>query len=199
MFLENVFRPLYQFIYFLLLNSFKIMVTIYFQDVKTILDNWGANLENVINKPLHQTKLTDSASIGRHNFELVMNFLVHSILNNQNRFSNGDLLTLAKITVAIYFDYNCGQMIDVIQELFSACIEKALGADDDDTSILAFAQELFSLYKEDDLSNIIIDLFLPIESPVMKKLYSYLTFKLFKLLLGKTNNINAFPSSINDW
>jgi len=88
-------------------------------------------------------------------------------------------------------------MINVIKRLFSACIETAL-QENDDTSIIAFAQGLYSQYNY-KLLKMVVDLFLPLEGNTMKKIYTYLTFKLFKSLLEKTNNIRSFPSNINEW
>lgn len=127
-----------------------------------------------------------------------MKFMIHNIQKNPDALSDSDLLTLAKFAVVIYFDHHCGKMINVIQRLFRTCIETAF-RNGDETSIISFGQELYSNNAEKDVSHLVIDLFLPIESNLMEKLYSYLTFKLYKSLLGKTNNINPFSSTINDW
>lgn len=142
-------------------------------------------------------QINDYGKIGRHNFELVLNYISHNILKNEG-FKNSDLLTLAKIAATISLDYHCGQMIYVIENLFSTCINKAF-SEDNDTDIISFAQELYSSYKKSDLLNIVIDLFLPLNSPVQKKICSYLTFKLYKSFLGQTNNISPYPNDINDW
>lgn len=177
-----------------------IILIIYFQDIKTIFCHWGADLDTLINKPPIKSPLNDSTKyIERHNFELVMNFLSHSVMNEHNEFSNNDLLTLAKLTLTIYFDCHYGEMIDAIQELFSACIEKAFHYDDD-SAVITFGQELYSQLKNDNLSNMIIDLFLPLKGDhtVMKKLYSYLTFKFYLSLLDK-NSKEVFPSNFENW
>jgi len=88
-------------------------------------------------------------------------------------------------------------MINVIKQLFSACIETAL-QENDDASIITFAQEMYSQYNT-RLLKMVVDLFLPLEGSIMKKVYTYLTFKLYKSLLEKTNNINAFPTNIKEW
>lgn len=172
---------------------------IYFQDIKTILCNWEADFDTLIIKPLIESPLNNSKNIERHNFELVMNFLSHSVMNKHNGFSNSDLLTLAKFSITKYFDRYYGEMIDVIQELFSTCIEKAFHYDDD-LAIKTFSQELYSQLKYDDLSNMIVDLFLPLKSDhtVMKKLYSYLTFKFYRLLLNKNSKME-FSSNFENW
>jgi len=81
-------------------------------------------------------------------------------------------------------------MINVIKRLFSVCIETAL--EDNDTIIIAFAQELYSKYNKDDILNMMVDLFLPLKGEIMKKMYTYITFKLYKLLLGNTDDTSAF-------
>jgi hypothetical protein len=136
--------------------------------------------------------------IGRHNFELVINFISYNILKNNKKFNVAELLTIAKYIVTISFDHLCGQMINVIKRLFSVCIETAL-EEDNDTAIMTFAQELYSKYNKDDLLNMVVDLFLPLTGQIMKKMYTYLTYKLYKSLLGKTDDTIAFPSSIKDW
>lgn len=142
-------------------------------------------------------QINDYGKIGIHNFELVLNLISHNILKNKG-FNNHDLLTLAKIAVTISLDYHCGQMTNIIENLFSTCINKAL-SEDNDSDIISFAQELYSSHKKSDLLNIVVDLFLPLEGPIQKKIYSYLTFKLYKSFLGKTNNINPYPTDINCW
>jgi len=126
-----------------------------------------------------------------------MNFISYIILKNNKKFSEDELLTLAQYVAKIFFDHHCGQMINVIKKLFRACIETAL-QEDDDTSIIAFAQRLYSQYNY-TLLKMVVDLFLPLEGKIMKKIYTYLTFKLYKSLLERTNNISAFPSNINEW
>jgi len=126
-----------------------------------------------------------------------MNFLTYNILKNNKKLSDDELLTLAQYTVKISFDHYFGQMINVIKKLFSACIETAI-QENDDTSIIIFAQELYSQY-DSKLLKMVVDLFLPLEGNTMKKIYTYLTFKLYKSLLEKTNNISPFPSSIKEW
>ncbi|XP_027844062.2 uncharacterized protein LOC114124833 isoform X2 [Aphis gossypii] len=168
-----------------------------FEDVQLILSNWGADLDSLTNSKLLKCQIKDSEKIKRHNFELAMNFLTYNILKNNKKLSDDELLTLAQYIVKISFDHHFGQMINVIKKLFSACIETAI-QENDDTSIIIFAQELYSQY-DSKLLKMIVDLFLPLEGNTMKKIYTYLTFKLYKSLLEKTNNISPFPSSIKEW
>lgn len=167
------------------------------QDVQLILSNWGADLNSLTNNTLLKCQINDCENIKRHNFELIMNFISYIILKNNKKFSEDELLTLAQYVAKIFFDHHCGQMINVIKKLFRACIETAL-QEDDDTSIIAFAQRLYSQYNY-TLLKMVVDLFLPLEGKIMKKIYTYLTFKLYKSLLERTNNISAFPSNINEW
>jgi len=141
--------------------------------------------------------MKDFKNIGRHNFELVINIISHSILKNNQKFSVDELLTISKYIVKIYF-HLCGEMINVLKRLFSACIETAL-EEDNDPAIIAFVEELYSEHNEDDLLNMTVSLFLPLEGQIMKKMYTYLTYKLYMSLLGKTDNNNTFPSSIKEW
>lgn len=154
-------------------------------------------MDSLTNSKLLKCQIKDSEKIERHNFELVMNFLSYNILKNNKKLSDDELLTLAQYTVKISFDHHFGQMINVIKKLFSASIETAL-QENDDTSIIIFAQELYSQY-DSKLLKMIVDLFLPLEGKIMKRIYTYLTFKLYKSLLEKTNNISPFPSSIKEW
>ncbi|XP_025195249.1 uncharacterized protein LOC112594595 isoform X2 [Melanaphis sacchari] len=163
-----------------------------FGDVLNILYQWRADLDTPTTDPSLEYQ-----NIGRHNFELVINFISYNILKNNEKFSVAELLTIAKYIVKISFDRLCGQMINVIKRLFSTCIETAL-KEDNNTTIMAFAQELYSKYNEDDLLDMIVNLFLPLEGQIMKKIYIYLTYKLYKSLLGK-NDTCAFPSSIKEW
>jgi len=126
-----------------------------------------------------------------------MKFISYIVLKNNNKFSEDQLLTLAHYVAKISFDQHCGQMISVIKTLFSACIETAL-QEDDDTSIISFAQGFYSQYNY-KLLKMVVNLFLPLQGNIIKKVYTYLTFKLYKSLLERTNNISAFPSSINEW
>jgi len=126
-----------------------------------------------------------------------MNFLSYNILKNNKKLSDDELLTLAQYIVKISFDHHFGQMINVIKKLFSVCIETAI-QENDDTSIIIFAQELYSQY-DSKLLKMIVGLFLPLEGNIMQKIYTYLTFKLYKSLLEKNNNISLFPSSIKEW
>jgi len=135
-------------------------------------------------------------TIGLNNFELILEFISKSILEN-NGFSKKELLTIAKLTVVLSFDHHFRRRIFVIKKLFRICIETVFH-EDNESDIIAFSEELYSLHAEEDLLNTIIDVFLPIKSSLMKKMYSYLAFKLYKSLLGITNNINAFPTDIND-
>ncbi|XP_060854125.1 uncharacterized protein LOC132931987 [Rhopalosiphum padi] len=164
-----------------------------FDDVQNILCKWGADLDTPSSGPSLKCQ-----NIGRHNFELVINFISYNILKNNKKFSVAELLTIAKYIVTISFDHLCGQMINVIKRLFSVCIETAL-EEDNDTAIMTFTQELYSKYNKDDLLNMVVDLFLPLTGQIMKKMYTYLTYKLYKSLLGKTDDTIAFPSSIKDW
>ncbi|VVC34833.1 Hypothetical protein CINCED_3A013951 [Cinara cedri] len=167
-------------------------------DFKNILCNWGADLDT-LTKPLLKCQINDNINIKRYNFELILDFFSHTILRNNEGFSKNDMLILAKLTVAISQDYYCGQIINSIKQLFSACVVKALH-EDSEFEIKTFAQELYLQYEKDDLLQIVVVLFLPLEGPVLKKIYSYLTYKLFNLLLAKSDNIiKSFPSSINDW
>lgn len=154
-------------------------------------------MDSLTNSKLLKCQIKDSEKIKRHNFELAMNFLTYNILKNNKKLSDDELLTLAQYIVKISFDHHFGQMINVIKKLFSACIETAI-QENDDTSIIIFAQELYSQY-DSKLLKMIVDLFLPLEGNTMKKIYTYLTFKLYKSLLEKTNNISPFPSSIKEW
>jgi len=70
---------------------------------------------------------------------------------------------------------------------------------DNETAIVEFAQELYSKHTRDDLQNIIVNLFLPLKGPVTRKMYTYLTFKLYNLFLGETNNVNSFPVNNDIW
>lgn len=165
-----------------------------FQDVRRTLLNWNMDLDNIIFKPLPKHKINDNQQVGRHNFEFVIKFIIQSILRN-NKFKKNDLLILAKFAVAIYFDHHCGHMFNVIKKLFSTCIEKALPKKETDITI--YAQELYSKY-EVHLLKMTSDLFLPLESQIMKKIYAYLTFKIYKSLTGKVDSIIEFPSN-NEW
>lgn len=164
-----------------------------FDNVRIILCKWRADLDI-----LTSDSSLKYENIGRHNFELVIHFITYSILKNNKNFSVDELLTIAKYIVTISFDQFCGQMINVIKRLFSACVESAL-EEDNVPAIMAFSQELYSKYNEDDLLNMMVGLFLPLEGQIMKKMYTYLTYKLYKSLLGQTDNTNAFPSSIKEW
>lgn len=153
-------------------------------------------MNSLTNSTLLKSQINDCKNFKRHNFELVMNFISYNIKKNKT-FSEGELLTLAQYIAKISFDQYCGQMINVIQQLFSACIETAL-QDDDDASIITFAQGLYSQYNT-KLLKMVVDLFLPLEGKIMKKVYTYITFKLYKSLLERTNNTSAFPTNIKEW
>ncbi|XP_022161948.1 uncharacterized protein LOC111027806 [Myzus persicae] len=168
-----------------------------FEDVQRTLSNWGADLNSLTNSTLLKCEIQDCENMKRHNFELVMNFISYNILKNNKKFSEDELLTLAQYIAKISLDRFCGQMINVINKLFSACIETAL-QEDDDTSIITFAQGLYSQFNN-KLLKMVVTLFLPLEGNIMKKVYTYLTFKLYKSLLERTNNISAFPSNIQEW
>jgi len=168
-----------------------------FQNIQNILCKWRADLDTLTNGPLIEYQIKDYKNIERHNFELIINFISYSILKNNKKFSVKELLTIAKHTVTIYF-HLCGQMINVLKKLFNVCIKTAL-EETNSLAIVEFAQELYSEHNEDNLLNMTIDLFLPLEGQTMKKMYSYLTYKLYKSLLGKTDNKNIFPSNIKEW
>lgn len=154
-------------------------------------------MSSLTNSKLFKCQINDCENIKRHNFELVMNFISYNIKKNNKTFSEDELLTLAQYIAKLFFDQHCGQMINVIKKLFSACIETAL-QEDDDASIITFAQGLYSQYNT-KLLKMVVDLFLPLEGNIMKKVYTYLTFKLYKSLLEKTNNLNSFPTNIKEW
>lgn len=169
-----------------------------FQDIIKVLCNWGADLNTLLHKPQLKSQINEIEKIGLHNFELVINFILQNIYQKNNKFSNSDLLTLAKFAVTISFDYYCGQMMYLLKKLFCVCIETAF-PDDDIIAITEFSQKLYSQLEEDDLLKLVIDLFLPLEGKIMKMIYSYITFRLYKSFLGKTHNINAYPCGLNDW
>lgn len=154
-------------------------------------------MNSLTNGTLLKCQINDREKIERHSFELVMNFISYKILKNSKTFSKDELLTLALYITKISFDQHCGQMINVIKQLFSVCIETAL-KENDDASIITFAQEMYSQYNT-RLLKMVVDLFLPLEGSIVKKVYTYLTFKLYKSLLERTNNINAFPTNIKEW
>lgn len=167
-----------------------------FQDVHSILQKWNIDLDRAIFKPFHEHEIIISEQqFGRHNFEVVMNFIIQSILRN-NKFSSDDLLTLAKFAVAIYFDNDYRLMYSLIKQLFSTCIETALH-ENSETDIIKYAQELYSKH-ETHLVEMTRDLFFPHEGQIMKKIYTYLTFKLYKSLTGKFDCIIECPSK-NEW
>lgn len=89
-------------------------------------------------------------------------------------------------------------MINVIKQLFSVCIEKALHGKDD-IAIISFSDDLYSKYTETQLLKI-MNLFLPLDNygQTMEAVYKYITFKLFRSLLGITDHKNVFPT-LNDW
>lgn len=155
-------------------------------------------MDTLIKKPFLKSRVNDQNVIGWHNFELVMNYMVHTVLKGNNEFSTKDLLTLAKYTVCMSFDHHCKQLNNCTKELFNSCIEMAL-YQDNETAIVEFAQELYSKHTRDDLQNIIVNLFLPLKGPVTRKMYTYLTFKLYNLFLGETNNVNSFPVNNDIW
>lgn len=129
---------------------------------------------------------------------MVIRFITHCVQISNKNYSVDDLLTLAKFAATISFDHHYGQTKIILKKLFSTCIETAFHGDDE-TAILSFCQELYSKYRESQLLTMVVDLFLPLEGQIMKKMYTYLSYKLFKSFLGKTNNMNAFPSKTNDW
>lgn len=142
--------------------------------------------------------INDNPKIGQHNFELIMNFISHCVSKNNNGYSNNDLLILAKFIFIVFWDHHYGKIITVIKKLFCTCLETALNAGDE-TAIIEFADELYSKYPRKNISKLIVYLVLPLEGPVMEKMYTYLTFKSFRSLLKLANNIQLFPSSIKDW
>lgn len=155
------------------------------------------DLDCQISDPSLEYQIKDYKNIERHNFELVIDFISNSILKNNKQFSVDELLTIANYTITICI-HLCGQMINVVQRLFSTCIETAL-EEDNSPAIVAFVEQLYSKHDEDDLLNITVELFLPLNGQTMKKMYTCLTYKLYKSLLGKTENKDSFPSSINEW
>lgn len=169
----------------------------YFQDVRNVLRNWDVDLDDIICKPLTECHINSNKKAVRHNFELVLNIILHSILRN-NLFSDNDLLTLAKFAVIMYFDHNHEKALNETTSLFSTCITTALHKGNE-TDILMFAHELYSKYEEDHLLKMVEGLFLPLNGEVMKKIYTIWTFKLYKSLLGQTSCINDYPSNINEW
>ncbi|XP_015373738.1 PREDICTED: uncharacterized protein LOC107168745 [Diuraphis noxia] len=168
-----------------------------FDNVQNILCKWRADLDTLTNGRSIEYQVKDYNNIERHNFELIINFISHCVLKNNKKFSVEELLIIAKHTVTIYF-HLCRQMINVLKRLFSACIKTAL-EETNSLAIMKFAQELYSEYNKNDLLNMTVDLFLPLEGKIMEKIYSYLTHKLYKSLLGKTDNENTLPSSIREW
>jgi len=136
--------------------------------------------------------------VERHNFQLVINFIWYNILKNDKKFSVAQLLEIANFMFTISFDCLFGQMINVIRRLFNACIETAI-EEDNDNAIIAVAQDIYLKYNEDDLLNMTVDFFLPLKGQTMKKMYTYLTYKLFKSLLKKTDDTSTFPSCIKEW
>jgi hypothetical protein len=89
-------------------------------------------------------------------------------------------------------------MINVIKQLFCACIEKTL-RENDEIAITSFADDLYSKYTKTQLLKM-INLFLPLDNygQTMKIIYKYITFKLLKSLLGISDDKNVFPT-LNDW
>ncbi|CAI6371533.1 unnamed protein product [Macrosiphum euphorbiae] len=168
-----------------------------FDIVQNILCKWSADLDTQTSDPSIEYQIKNYKNIKRHNFELVLNCISSSILKNNKTFCVDELLTIAKYTVTIYFHLG-GQMINVLKRLFSVCIETALEKDNG-SAIIVFAEELYSEHNEDNLLIMMVDLFLPLEGQILEKMYTYLTYKIFKLLLGKTDNKNTFPSSIKEW
>lgn len=169
------------------------------QDVKNILCNWSTDFVSLVkNESLPKSSSSDYKIVGRHNFDLVLKFLTYSVQKMKNGFRDNDLLTLANFVVNMYFDPHCGQMINVIKKLFSTCIETVMHKKKP-RAITLFAQEFYSNHSTENLSKMVVDLFLPIEGDIMKKIYSYLTYALFKSYLEITNKRKAFPSNINDW
>lgn len=124
-----------------------------------------------------------------------MSFITESILKN-NKFSNDDLLTLAQFAIALYIKFDCRHMNNVLQQLFSTCIEKALH-EHNESDITKYAQELYSKY-EAHLVNLIRDLFFSPETQIMRKIYTYLTFKLYRSFCGKVDDVIKYPSK-NEW
>lgn len=155
-------------------------------------------MDTLFEKPLLKCPMNEDKKLRLHNFEFTLNFLSLSIQKNINGFNKKDLITLAKIAYTMYYDYHCRQMASAIKSLFNTCIKTAF-CESDEADIILFAQELYLLQEEIDNSQIIIILFLPLEGNIPKIIYSYMSFKLFNSLLGKTDNIKALPSSINDW
>jgi len=173
---------------------------IHFQDIKNVFYNWGADLvDTLINWPVLKCQINDDCKnkIELFNFELVINYISCIVLKENNGLSNTELLTLAKFTVIMSLDYYCKQKINILKKLFNNCTRKALN--DNKPAIIQFIQELYAKHTKDDLQNIIVSLFLPIGSTVMKNMYSYLTLKLFNSFVGENTDINAFPTDIHIW
>ncbi|XP_025419913.1 uncharacterized protein LOC112690180 isoform X2 [Sipha flava] len=167
-------------------------------DIKNVLCNWGADFDTLANKPLLKCEINNDNKIGQHNFELVMKFITHNVLKTNNGLTDNDLLKLANISVTISFDRYCRRMINVIKQLFCACIEKTL-RENDEIAITSFADDLYSKYTKTQLLKM-INLFLPLDNygQTMKIIYKYITFKLLKSLLGISDDKNVFPT-LNDW
>lgn len=165
------------------------------------MSNWSVDLDTLTNnKKLLKFETTHEKQIKQHNFELVINLISYYVRNACDGFSISDLLTLAKLCAALFLDHQCRKMIHVIQQIFSDCIEKAFN-ENDETAIISFFNDLFTIYWDKDLfylPKIIVDLYFPIQSSSMKKLYAYSTYKLFKTFLNITDNTVLFPS-YTDW
>lgn len=169
------------------------------QDIQNIFSNWRSDFISLTYyNALLKSEVKDLQPIGEHNFKLVMNYLTQCIKKNNNGLSKDELLMLARFVVNIYFDPHCGPMLMIIKDLFSLCITSALH-ENDENALMSFTEELYIQHVDNNLNKMVVDLFLPKNNSIEDKMYSYLTYKLYTLLLGKTNDKNPFPSNINNW
>lgn len=148
------------------------------------------------NKVLLRHEKNKDKQIKKDNIELLMNFISYYVLKIDNRFSSNDLLILAKLSVAFFFEYNCRKMVHMIQQLFSDCIEKAFH-ESTKFDFISFYYELNSIYTDVELGKVIANVFLPIRNDTMKKLYKFFSFKLYQSLLGIAIE-KVFPD-LDDW
>lgn len=147
----------------------------------------------------HETK--ENQAIKCHNYELVLRYLCYCVLKKPNEYNGTDLLTLAKYCVNLYLYPGCRPVTNIVKKVFSNCVKTAEYKAELTSFIERFVQELFSFCSIEDLLKIVVDLFLPIDSPVMEKMYSYLAYALFQSLIGKKNDNGnlEFPTDINVW
>lgn len=143
--------------------------------------------------------IDDNKHIKKHNFELVMNLLHRYV--KEMCYTSKDLLIFAKFCVAMLFDHDCRKMkmMDMLKQLFTDCIDKALYPKQH-TDIISFCNDLFSTYSQVELSKIITDLFLPLKNSTLKVVYTFLTYKLYYSLLEKPNDLYEVQYiSRQDW